>query len=419
MQNTTDIILEICKKAKQASRQLAILATDVKNQALEQMASTLITSKETILYANAKDIENAQSNYLSPAIIDRLKLDHTRIEAMAQGIIDIAKQQDPIGQELSHTKRPSGLDIKVIKVPLGVIAVIYESRPNVTVDAAALCLKSGNAVILRGGSECTHSNKAIINCLHQALMKRGLPCDFIQFMPTQDRQAINHLIQQDQYIDVVIPRGGKKLIEHLAIHSKIPLFKHLDGICHSYVHKDANIDKMMRICVNAKMRRASICGATETILIDQSIINTHLAYLIQALQRENCEIRLDHSLHRLHPQCQLATEDDWSSEYLDSIIAIKSVGNIGKAIEHINHYGSGHTDAIITEDNKAAQQFLQNVDSAVVMHNTSTQFSDGAEFGMGAEIGISTGKLHARGPVGINQLTTFKYHVISKCATRS
>ncbi|WP_235826814.1 glutamate-5-semialdehyde dehydrogenase [Facilibium subflavum] len=422
MKTVQEKIQQQCRLVKENAKYFAVSTDDVRNKVLKAMAEALLRHKKAILYANHEDIKNAHKKGLSLAMIDRLSLDEIGIEKMAAGLIEISKQPDPLNKILSHTTRPSGLDIKAISVPLGVIAVIYESRPNVTVDAAGLCLKSGNGVLLRGGSECLHSNRAIMAALHEGLLAAGMPTEAIEMVAVQERQAIDYLVQQDRYIDVIVPRGGKALIEHLTKHSKIPLFKHLDGICHSYIHQDADIDKAVDVCVNAKMRRVSICGATETILIDKKIINIHLPKLLAALQAQGCALYLDSFLYQIFSEdftCEKACEQDWSTEYLDAIVSIKSVNGIQEAIDHINKYGSHHTDAIITEDQSAAELFFQEIDSAVVMHNTSTQFSDGGEFGMGAEIGISTGKLHARGPVGVQQLTTFKYCVTSDGSTRN
>lgn len=416
--NEYQAIETLCKQAKQATYHLASSTNDMRNQALLLIADEIVRNADNILKSNAKDIESAKAKGLSKAMLDRLLLTHERVVAMSNGLREIAKQPDPLHCVLSHVQRPTGLDIKAVSVPLGVIAVIYESRPNVTVDATGLCLKSGNAAILRGGSESFNSNQAIMRAIQMGLVKSEIACDAVQMLPTQERAAIEYLVAQDQYLDVVVPRGGRALIEYLTKHSKVPLFKHLDGICHTYVHHAADLRKALNVCVNAKMRRPGICGATETILLDRQLPIEDIEALLTSLDKAGCALRLDQDLWQQFSQYEKAEEPDWSTEYLDSIVSIKYVDDVAAAIEHINHYGSHHTDAILTEDQTAAQFFMQNVDSAVVMHNTSTQFSDGGEFGMGAEIGISTGKLHARGPVGIKQLTTFKYQVVSDGSAR-
>ncbi|MDA0910449.1 MAG: glutamate-5-semialdehyde dehydrogenase [Proteobacteria bacterium] len=416
--NKYQAIEALCKQAKQATYHLASSTNDMRNQALLLIADEIVNNADNILKGNAKDIANATAKGLSKAMLDRLLLTHERIVAMSDGLREIAKQSDPLHCVLSHVQRPTGLDIKAVSVPLGVIAVIYESRPNVTVDATGLCLKSGNAAILRGGSESFHSNQAIMRAIQIGLVKSEIASDAVQMLSTQERAAIEYLVAQDQYLDVVVPRGGRALIEYLTTHSKVPLFKHLDGICHTYVHHAVDLNKVLNVCVNAKMRRPGICGATETILLDRQLPIEYTDALLTALDKAGCALRLDQDLWQQFSQYEKATEADWSTEYLDSVVSIKYVDDVTAAIAHINHYGSHHTDAILTEDQTVAQFFMQNVDSAVVMHNTSTQFSDGGEFGMGAEIGISTGKLHARGPVGIKQLTTFKYQVVSNGSVR-
>ena len=343
-------------------------------------------------------------------MIDRLALDTKRIEGMAKGLEDIAALPDPVGKILTDWTRPNGLHISRVSVPLGVIGVIYESRPNVTADAGGLCLKSGNAVILRGGSESFHSSQAILNCLQTGSKVAGLPEHAIQSIPTTDRAAVGEMLKLDQYIDIIVPRGGKGLIRRVMEESRIPVIKHLDGNCHTYIHADAKADMALSITMNAKMRRTGVCGATETLLIDRSVAKTMLPSIAGALQKAGCELRGDAEASGIFPM-KTATAEDWGTEYLDAIIAVKIVEGLEGAIAHINKYGSQHTDAIITENAAAAETFLNGVDSAIAVHNASTQFADGGEFGMGAEIGISTGKLHARGPVGVEQLTTYKYKV--------
>ncbi|MBK2125166.1 glutamate-5-semialdehyde dehydrogenase [Fangia hongkongensis] len=411
-------IKQLAANAKKSAHQLAMTTNEQRNHALQLIAQRLVHEKLAILKANQNDLDQAREKGLSPSMIDRLKLDDKRIDAMADGLLEIAKQEDPLGRTLWQSVRPTGLDIRSISVPLGVIAVIYEARPNVTVDAAGLCLKSGNSVVLRGGSEAKYSNRMIVEIIHHALEQSDISPDVIQFVNTQERDAIKLLVSQSDSIDVVVPRGGKGLINYLTEHSKIPLFKHLDGICHTYIHKEADAKKALDVSLNAKMRRTSICGATETILVDRALSKTILPKLLNLLASAGCEVKIDPMLEGEYRDYPLANDEDWGREYLDSIVSVKLTEDIDHAVQHINHYGSHHTDSIITENLKMAEYFMRSVDSAVVMHNTSTQFSDGGEFGMGAEIGIATGKLHARGPVGINQLTTFKYYVVSDGATR-
>jgi glutamate-5-semialdehyde dehydrogenase len=328
---------------------------------------------------------------------------------MARGLREIAELADPVGHEMARWQRPNGLDIARVRVPLGVIGIIYESRPNVTADAGALCLKSGNAAILRGGSESFNSSLAILACLQKGLAAAGLPEASIQMVPTIDRAAVGVMLRLSEYIDVIVPRGGKSLVARCLEESRIPLFQHLDGNCHTYIHAKADLTMARQITMNAKLRRTGICGATETLLIDRAVIGTHLAPLVHDLLAAGCEVRGDAETMKINPKVIAASEEDWRTEYLDAIIAVKAVDGLDEAIAHIENYGSHHTDAIVTADNKAAERFLAEVDSAIVVHNASTQFADGGEFGMGAEIGISTGRMHARGPVGVEQLTSFKY----------
>jgi glutamate-5-semialdehyde dehydrogenase len=345
-------------------------------------------------------------------MLDRLRLDLPRIEAMAAGIYAIVQLPDPVGTVLATWKRPNGLIIQRVRVPLGVIAIIYESRPNVTADAGALCLKSGNAVILRGGSESQHSSRAVHECLQQGLEAAQLPRAAIQIVPTTDRAAVGYLLAgMADYIDVIVPRGGKSLIERVQKEARVPVIGHLEGNCHVYVDRDADINMAREIVVNAKMRRTGICGAAETLLVDRACAPTHLAPLVKALLDAGCEVRGDAQVQKVDPRVRAASEDDWYTEYLDAIIAARVVDGVEGAIEHIHKYGSAHTESIVTENKVAAEKFLARVDSAIVLHNASTQFADGGEFGMGAEIGISTDKFHARGPVGVEQLTSYKYVV--------
>ena len=400
------------KNARKASQTLTLANSKIKNNALEAMATDIETNKEIILEANIKDIENAKENNISKSFLDRLILNDERIQSISNGLREIIKIEDPVGQIMSEWNRPNGLNIERVRTPLGVIGVIYESRPNVTADAGALCLKAGNAVILRGGSESYYSSNAIYNSLKNGLVKTGLPEYSIQIVPTTDRDAVGYLLSGlDDTIDVVVPRGGKSLVERVQNEAKVPVFGHLEGICHIYIDEDADIKKAEEITVNAKMRRTGICGAAETLLIDKKNAEIVLPRIAKALKDMGCELRgCDNSL-KIIGDMKPAQKSDWSTEYLDAIISIKIVNGIRGAIDHINSYSTSHTDSIITENNNTANIFLKEIDSAIVMHNTSTQFADGGEFGMGAEIGIATGRFHARGPVGVEQLTSFKYVV--------
>ncbi len=411
-------MLDIGKKAKESALILSNATTNAKNKAILESAKQIRLQKDNITTQNAKDMALAAEKGLDKAMLDRLELNDARIESMAKGLENIARLDDPVGRELSNWERPSGLKIAKIAVPLGVIGIIYESRPNVTADAGALCLKSGNAAILRGGSESFNSSKAIIDCLHAGLKSAGLPTDCIQSIPTKDREAVGIMLTMPEYIDVIIPRGGKGLCKRVQDESKVPTLLHLDGNCHTYIHEDANAKMAVSVIYNAKLRRTGICGATESIVIDKNVVDRILPKIVDSLSAKNCEIRGDKAAQNADNRIVAASEDDWSTEYLDSIISVKTVDNIEEAIPFINKYSSHHTDAIITANEDAAGKYLKMIDSAIVMHNTSTQFADGGEFGMGAEIGISTGKLHARGPVGVEQLTTFKYTVKSDGITR-
>lgn len=399
------------RNAKQAANWLATASPLQKNQALLAMAQAVADNEKTILAANKKDVEKARKSKCPEAFIDRLVLTQERVNGIVNAINAITQLPDPVNRILTEWEVPSGLKIKRVSMPLGVIGVIYESRPNVTADAAALCFKAGNAVILRGGSECEHSNHAIMACLHQGLEAAGVPTDAIQYVPTQDREAVGMLLQMSNDIDVIIPRGGASLVKRVMSESRIPLFQHLQGLCHTYVHHAADKAMAIDIVINAKMRRTGICGATETLLIDEGATGKILPELIESLINRGCEIRGCSKTQSFDTRVLPAFETDWETEYLDAVLSIKVVANSDEAIEHINRYGSSHTESIITQDNDAAVQFMNRIQSAIVMHNASTQFADGGEFGMGAEIGISTGKLHARGPVGVEQLTTFHYMV--------
>lgn len=400
------------KNARKASQILTLANSDLKNSALEAMAVDIEKNKENILEANIKDVEKAKANNISKSFLDRLILNDERIESISDGLREIIKIEDPVGQTMSKWDRPNGLNIERVRTPLGVIGVIYESRPNVTADAGALCLKAGNAVILRGGSESYYSSNAIYNSLKNGLIKAGLPEHSIQIIPTTDRNAVGYLLSGlNDSIDVVVPRGGKSLVERVQNEAKVPVFGHLEGICHVYIDKDADVKKAIEVTVNAKMRRTGICGAAETLLIDKENADIFLPKLAEALEDLDCELRGCNNSLKIIDDMIPAEENDWSTEYLDAIISVKIVDGIRGAIDHINSYSTSHTDSIITENIKTADIFLKEIDSAIVMHNTSTQFADGGEFGMGAEIGIATGRFHARGPVGVEQLTSFKYIV--------
>ena len=400
------------KNARKASQILTLANSDLKNSALEAMAVDIEKNKENILEANIKDVEKAKANNISKSFLDRLILNDERIESISDGLREIIKIEDPVGQTMSKWDRPNGLNIERVRTPLGVIGVIYESRPNVTADAGALCLKAGNAVILRGGSESYYSSNAIYNSLKNGLIKAGLPEHSIQIIPTTDRNAVGYLLSGlNDSIDVVVPRGGKSLVERVQNEAKVPVFGHLEGICHVYIDKDADVKKAIEVTVNAKMRRTGICGAAETLLIDKENADILLPKLAEALEDLDCELRGCNNSLKIINDMTPAEENDWSTEYLDAIISVKIVDGIRGAIDHINSYSTSHTDSIITENIKTADIFLKEIDSAIVMHNASTQFADGGEFGMGAEIGIATGRFHARGPVGVEQLTSFKYIV--------
>ncbi|CAM1638248.1 glutamate-5-semialdehyde dehydrogenase [Bartonella apihabitans] len=406
-----DNLLKMGKDARSASRTLALSPSKQKTQALEAIAKNIRDHQADILAANAKDIEKAKKNGMSAALVDRLLLDEKRISSIADAVHTIANLPDPVGEIMSEWKRPNGLEIQRVRTPLGVIGVIYESRPNVTADAGALCLKAGNAVILRGGSDSFLSSKAIHEAMVEGLKSAGLPEQSIQFVDTVDRDAVGELLTGlDGNIDVIVPRGGKSLVARVQKEARVPVFSHLEGLCHIYVDKSANLDMAKKIIINAKLRRTGICGAVETILVDKAIADKIIPVII-ALQQAGCEIRASEDLVDKIPGAKLATEADWSTEYLDAIVSIKTVNGVEGAINHINRYSSHHTESIIAEDKKAVDRFFRSLDSAILMHNASTQFADGGEFGFGGEIGIATGKMHARGPIGVEQLTTFQYHV--------
>ncbi len=402
---------QLGRRARAAVADLAQATTDQKNTALFEAAAAMRAGADNILTANARDMATAEARNIAPSLLDRLKLDEGRIEAMASGLEQIAALPDPVGEVLAAWDRPNGLNISRVRVPLGVIGIIYESRPNVTADAGGLCLKAGNAAILRGGSDTFYTSAVILECLQQGLAAAGLPVTCLQAPPTTDRAAVGAMLAMDEFIDVIVPRGGKSLVERVHNEARMPVFAHLEGICHTYVHARAQPDMARAIVLNAKMRRTGICGATETVLIDRSVAPDMLAPIVDDLAEAGCEVRGDAAAQAIDGRIGVATEEDWNTEYLDSIVSVKVVDGVDSAIDHINRHGSNHTDAIVTDDDAAAARFLDRIDSGIVMHNTSTQFADGGEFGMGAEIGISTGRLHARGPVGAEQLTTYKYIV--------
>ncbi len=410
--DVTALMDEIGRHAKAAARQLALASGETKNRALNAMAAALLASKDAILAANAEDLRAVEGKALQASFIDRLKLSDKSIAAMAQGLREIAELRDPVGETIAAWERPNGLRIERVRTPLGVIGVIYESRPNVTADAGALCLKAGNAVILRGGSDSLNSSRAIHLCLVEGLRSAGLPEHAIQIVPTGDRAAVGAMLTGlNGAIDVIVPRGGKSLVARVQNEARVPVFAHLEGLCHVYVDASADLEMGKRIVVNAKMRRTGICGAAETLLIDSAAIGTHLMPLLEALTAAGCEIRASAAVLKVFPGLKPATQDDWRTEYLDAVISVAIVDGISGAIAHINTYSSNHTEAVIAEDPKVVERFFNEIDSAILLHNASTQFADGGEFGMGGEIGIATGKMHARGPVGVEQLTSFKYLV--------
>mgnify|MGYP001384362266 FL=1 len=412
--DTNDIachMAELGKRARAAVHELGQADSERKNKALHAAAAALRDQTDNLLAANAEDMAAAEARNIAASLMDRLKLDARRIDAMAAGLEQIADLPDPVGEVLANWDRPNGLNISRVRVPLGVIGIIYESRPNVTADAGGLCLKSGNAAILRGGSESFHSSGAILECLQAGLRAADLHEGAIQLVATTDRVAVGEMLTMTDYIDIIVPRGGKSLIERVQQESRIPVIAHLEGLCHTYVDGAADPEMACEIIVNAKMRRPGICGATETLLVDRNISGNALPPIINALIESGCELRGDDETRALDNRIGTATEEDWRTEYLEPVLSIRQVDGLEGAIDHINTYSSHHTDSIVTEDAATAEKFMNAVDSAIVMHNASTQFADGGEFGMGAEIGISTGRLHARGPVGVEQLTTFKYVV--------
>ncbi|OYR21220.1 glutamate-5-semialdehyde dehydrogenase [Brucella thiophenivorans] len=406
------IMAEVGRKAKAAATPLSIASEDQKNKALLASADAVLASRDDILAANKLDLANAAQSGMAASFVDRLKLDDSRIQAIADGIRAIAALPDPVGEVIAEWDRPNGLHIERVRTPLGVIGVIYESRPNVTADAGALCLKAGNAVILRGGSDSAHSSAAIHKALVSGLEAGGLPADAIQIVPVTDRAAVGEMLKGlNGAIDVIVPRGGKSLVARVQSEARVPVFAHLEGICHLYIDKSADLDMARAIALNSKMRRTGICGSAETLLVDRGVASTHLVPILQDLAAKGCEIRASDEVLELYADGKPATEQDWSTEYLDAIISVKLVDGVSDAIAHIGQYSSHHTEAVITEDAEVVARFFNEIDSAILLHNASTQFADGGEFGMGAEIGIATGKMHARGPVGVEQLTSFKYRV--------
>ena len=406
------LMAEIGRNARAAARPLAIATAEAKNRALEAMAAEILAGRDAILAANAIDLANARESGVAISFIDRLTLTAERIEGIAGAIRDIAALKDPVGDVIAEWDRPNGLHIERVRTPLGVIGVIYESRPNVTADAGALCLKAGNAVILRGGSDSVNSSQAIHSCLVAGLKAAGLPEHAIQYVPVTDRAAVGAMLSGlGGTIDVIVPRGGKSLVARVQSEARVPVFAHLEGLCHIYVDRSADLDMAQKIVVNAKMRRTGICGAAETLLVDRAVADTHLAPLLEGLAAAGCEVRATDEIRARIANLVAATEADWSTEYLDAIISVSLVDGISGAIEHINRWSSAHTEAVIAEDPDVVGRFFTEIDSAILLHNASTQFADGGEFGMGGEIGIATGKMHARGPVGVEQLTSFKYRV--------
>ena len=400
---------ELCEGARRAARVLASQSTDTKNAILSAMADSIDAEREYILTANAEDLAHGRERGLTSAMLDRLELTEKRMQSMTKGLRDAVALPDPVGAVLDQRTRPSGITITKVRVPLGVIGIIYESRPNVTADAAALCVKAGNVVVLRGGSEAFRSNKAIAAALQRALVQLELPQEIVSFVETTDRAAVDYMLKAEGLIDVIVPRGGESLVRKVAEMSRVPVLKHYDGICHTYIAPSADVGKAVAIALNAKCQRPGVCNAMETLLIDEEVAEQVIAALFPKLVEAGVELRGCERTRELYPEATPATEEDWRTEYLDLILAVKIVDGVDEAIEFINTYGSHHSDAIVAEDAHEAAHFLHNVDSATVYVNASTRFTDGAEFGMGAEIGISTDKLHARGPVGLEELTTYKY----------
>ena len=405
----TSLVAELATKGRAAQRKLARASDAEKSAGLRAAARAIRAREADILAANEKDMDAGRDNGLAPAMLDRLKLDSERLEGIASAIENVAGLPDPVGEVIDRRDSPSGFGLERVRIPIGLIGIIYESRPNVTADAAALCLRSGNAALLRGGSEAIHSNRALHAAFVEGLAEEGLPADAIQLMPTQDREAVGAMLKAAGLVDMIVPRGGKGLVARVQADARVPVLAHLDGICHTYIHSDANPDMAREIAVNAKMRRTGICGAMETLLIDDGFGQGEA--VLAAIADAGCELRGDERAQKLDARVKPATGEDWDTEYLDAILSVAVVDDIDAAMEHIAAHSSGHTEAIITDSDEAAQRFLGEVDSAIVMHNASTQFADGGEFGLGAEIGIATGRLHARGPVALEGLTTYKWQV--------
>ena len=419
---TTDITAimgEIGRNARIGASALKIATPEQKRTALLTAAGAINAHRKKILEANALDMQAAEKKGISKAFLDRLLLTDARIDGIIEAVKTIAELPDPVGTVISEWDRPNGLHIERVRTPLGVIGVIFESRPNVTADAGALCIKSGNAVILRGGSDSFYSSRAIVECLLDGLHLAGLPVECVQLVPTSDRAAVGEILKGlEGNIDVIVPRGGKTLVARVQSEARVPVFAHLEGLVHVYIDKSADLEKAVSVTLNAKMRRTGICGAAETLLVHKDVVTTHLQPIIEALVAKDCEIRGDVTVQSMLPNTKSATEEDWQTEYEDAIISVKVVDSLEAAIAHIEHYSSHHTEAIIAEDPAAVEKFFNEIDSAILMHNASTQFADGGEFGFGGEIGIATGKMHARGPVGVEQLTSFKYRVRGNGQTR-
>ena len=403
------LIADLARDGRAAQRELARMSDEKKAAALRAAAQSLRDSEAAILEANAKDISAGEERGLTGALLDRLKLDGERLEGIALALENVASLPDPVGEVISKSEAPSGLDLQRVRIPIGLIGIIYESRPNVTADAAALCLRSGNAALLRGGSEAVHSNRAILAALTEGLKKKGVPEKAVQLLPTQDRAAVGAMLKAAGLIDMIVPRGGKSLVERVQSDARVPVLAHLDGICHTYVHEAAEPDMAEKLAVNAKLRRTGICGAMETLLLDAQFGESER--VVDALLDKGCELRGDKRAQALDSRIKPASAEDWDTEYLDAVLSVAVVDGMDSALEHISEHSSGHTDAIVTSNADAAQRFLDEVDSAIVMVNASSQFADGGEFGLGAEIGIATGRLHARGPVALEGLTTYKWQV--------
>lgn len=417
-EDAAQIVAELGRRAKSAAAALRNATTEAKNKALADAARLIRAESAAILKANALDIEAAKKAGMNEAMQDRLLLNPARVEGMAKGLDDIVALPDPVGALVEEWQRPNGLSISRVRVPIGVIGVIYEARPNVTADAGALCVKSGNVVVLRGGSDSFHSSRAIVELIRKALKGAGLPEDCVQLVPTTDRAAVGELLKAMDWLDLIVPRGGRSLIDRVTVESRVPVLRHYEGLCHVYVDRDADVSMARDIVANAKMRRVSVCGAAETLLIDKAALDTHLKAITDRLFELGCEVRGDADVQKRDGRVIAATDKDWRTEYLAPVISVATVDGVEGAAQHIATYGSQHTDSIVTDNEATAKRFLQEVDSAIVMHNASTQFADGGEFGLGAEIGISTNRMHARGPVGLVELTTYKNVVRGKGTVR-